>query len=72
VYNNDVIDKVQQVTVLGVCNDSQLDFTDHVVNLAVKGHQMANLILKCFKSRDSSCLVQAFVTYVPLHEILFW
>jgi len=47
------IDNVQQVTDLGVCIDSQLNFTDHVANWAVKGHRMANLILKCFKSRDS-------------------
>jgi len=44
--------------------DSQLNFTDHVAHLAVKGYRMTNLILKCFKLRDSSCLVRAFITYV--------
>jgi len=35
-----------------------------IANLAVKGHRMANLILKCCESGDSSCLVRAFMTYV--------
>jgi len=66
VYNIDnyITDNVQQVTDLGVCIDSQLNFTYRVADLAVKGHWMANLILKCFKSKDSSCLVWTFITYV--------
>jgi len=52
-HDNYATDCVKQVTDLGVCIDSQFNFTDPVANLAVKGHRMANLILKCFESRDS-------------------
>jgi hypothetical protein len=44
--------------------DNHLDFSQHVTNLAAKCHQTANLILKCFRSGDATCLVMAFKTYV--------
>ena len=39
-------------------------FSKHIAKVAVKGHRMANLILKCFLSRNISSLVRAFTTYV--------
>ena len=37
--------------------------------IARKGHQRANAILRCFVTRDSALLVRAFVCYVrPLLE----
>jgi len=49
--------------------DSQLRFTEHVAMITRKGHQRANLIHRCFTSKDRSLLVKAFITYVrPISE----
>ena len=47
----------------------QLHFTEHIAMITQKGHQRANLIHRCFTSRDCSLLVKAFITYVrPIVE----
>ena len=49
--------------------DPQLRFADHITTIVQKGHQRANLIHRCFTSRDRSLLVKAFITYVrPILE----
>ena len=41
----------------------------HIEDITTRAHQRASLILRCFKSRDSSVLFKAFVMYVrPLLE----
>ena len=67
--DNYFIDNVKEVVDLGVRMDGSLKFSNHIVHLAAKGHRVANLILKCFRSRDEVSLVRAFVTYVrPILE----
>ena len=47
-----------------------LDTIRHITNdITHKAHARANLILRCFSSRDRTLLVKAFCTYVcPLLE----
>lgn len=61
---NYVLPTVQETDDLGVTVDSGLKFSQHVSKLTAKGHRLANLILKCFLSRDVDSLVRAFTTYV--------
>jgi len=51
-------------TLIHEWNEPYLNFADHVANLAVRGHRMANLILKYFKARGSSFSVRACISYV--------
>jgi len=44
--------------------DSQLKFNVHVNNIVVRAHNIANLIHKCFVSRDPPSLMKAFLVYV--------
>jgi len=44
--------------------DSQLKFDAHVNNIAMRAHNIANLIHKCFVSKDSPTLMKAFLVYV--------
>ena len=54
---------------LGVTVDCDLKFTLHINNIAARAHSRANLIHKCFVSRDSDSLLRAYITYVrPLLE----
>ena len=55
-----------RVSVLGVVVDSQLRFADNIApaTIAQKGHQRANLIHRCFTSKDRNLFVNAFITYV--------
>jgi len=46
------LNSVDSVLDLGVTIDSHLDFTDHIATITRKAHQRANLILRCFISRD--------------------
>jgi len=42
---------------------------DHVTDIVVRAHRRANLIHRCFISRNVTLLVRAFLTYVrPLLE----
>ena len=54
---------------LGVQICSNLSFMSHINAIVVKAHARANLIHKCFISRDATTIVKAFVTYVrPILE----
>ena len=44
--------------------DYKLKFSAHVNKLVTKAHQRANMIIRCFVSRDTSLLVRAFNVYV--------
>jgi len=44
---------------LGVTVDSDLKFTLHINNLAARAHSRANLIHKCFVSKDRDSLLRA-------------
>ena len=47
--------------------DSELKFGKHIGNIVARAH--ANLIHKCFLSRDAQTLMRAFIVYVrPLVE----
>ena len=63
------MDAVASINDLGVTVDQSLTFWEHIQNITVKAHARANLIIRCFISRDSNSLVKAFKTYVrPLLE----
>ena len=63
--NHDNIPCVSQVSDPGVTVDTRLKFsTDVSNNICVKAHRKANLILRCFESRNISSLTVAFKTYV--------
>jgi len=54
---------------LGVIMDDQLKFITHVNSIVAKAQSRANLIFKCFVSRDLNTLLHAFIVYVrPLLE----
>jgi len=40
--------------------DSQLKFDAHVNNIVMRAHNIANLIHKCFVSKDPPTLMKAF------------
>ena len=56
-----VVDNVKD---LGVIMDCQLKFDAHVNNIVPRAHNMANLIHKCFVSKDPPTLMKAFLVYV--------
>jgi len=63
------ITTVKQVKDLGinVCNDSKFNY--HIDHITARAHTRANLVHKCFVSKDTNTLVKAFTTYVrPLLE----
>ena len=54
---------------LGVIVDNRLTFSNHIAEITKKAHQRANLIFRCFSSKDVDTLLRAFTTYVrPLLE----
>jgi len=54
---------------LGVIIDSKLMMSQHVSKMVSKARIRANLIFKCFHSRDQHTLLKVFITYVwPLLE----
>ena len=54
---------------LGVTVDRKLTFSDHILDIVKKANHRANLVIRCFHSKDPSSLIQAFKTYVrPLLE----
>ena len=64
-----IIPLVDKVTDLGVTLDKKLKFSSHVSTICCKAHRRANLIIKCFLSKDDSSLISAFKTYVrPILE----
>ena len=56
--------KFNQSINLGVTIDSRLKFSTHINGIAAKAHRRANLIIRCFMSRDLTSLIRAFTTYV--------
>jgi hypothetical protein len=57
------------VTDLGVISDEHLSFSDHCHSLIKKAYARANLILKCFYTKDRNLLIGLYKTYVrPLLE----
>ena len=55
---------VDSVKDLGVIMDNQLKFDVHVNNIVLRAHKIANLIHKCFVSKDPPTLIKAFLVYV--------
>jgi len=55
---------VDTVKDLGVIMDSQLKFDVHVNNIVLRAQNIANLIHKCFGSKDPPTLMKAFLVYV--------
>jgi len=54
---------------LGVMVDSHSSFSEHVANITCKTHQRANLIHRCFSSKNRDTLVKTFKVYVrPILE----
>jgi len=54
---------------LGVTISKDLSPSQYINDIVRKGHQRANLILRCFVSQNINLLVRAFVVYVrPLLE----
>ena len=66
---DNTLPQADSVRDLGVIVDSRLKFDVHINHNVTRANRMANLIHKCFTSRDSFTLMRAFVTYVrPLIE----
>ena len=57
------------VSDLGVTVDPHLSFSQHIEKITCKAHQRANLIHRCFASKQRDLLVKAFITYArPILE----
>ena len=66
---NNILEYKNAVRDLGIVVDGNLKFSDHIAEITTKAHQRANLILRCFQSKNPKSLLQAFKTYVrPLLE----
>ena len=66
---DNTIPQVDSVRDLGVIVHSHLKFDIRINHIITRANRLANLIHKCFTSRDSFTLMRAFVTYVrPLLE----
>ena len=63
---NCVLPAVHEIVDLGVSVNNSIKSSKHIAKVTLKGHIMANLILKCFLSRDINSLVRACTTYVGL------
>ncbi len=67
--NNNFLPIVNSCRDLGVIVSSDLSPRLHINNIVLKANQRANMILRCFISRDINTLLRAFVVYVrPLLE----
>ena len=67
--NNVCLAVVDEAKDLGVVIDSRLTFHTHIKQNVVRASVRANLIHKCFISRDVFTLIRAFKVYVrPLLE----
>ena len=51
------------VSDLGVILESYSSFSQHIETITCKAHQRANLIHRCFVSKERDLLVKAFITY---------
>ena len=69
IFDSGSMPSVEEVVDLGVTFHKSLKFSSHVSAICCKAHRRANLILKCFYSKDASSLLSAFITYVrPILE----
>ena len=60
---------VTEISDLGVLIDNKLSFTSHINRVVAQASVRANLIKKCFVSKDVSTLIHAYKVYVrPLLE----
>jgi hypothetical protein len=58
-----------EVRDLCVLVDHKLLFNKHIANIIHKAHVRAHLIIRSFSSKESSVLINAFITYVrPMLE----
>jgi len=60
---------------LGITVSSYLSFSEHIKDIVRKAHQRANMIHRCFVSRNVKLLVRTFTVYVrPLlgHNSVIW
>ena len=57
-----IIPTCEAVKDLGVTVDCDLKFTLHINNIAARAHSRANLIHKCFVSRDRESLLRTYIT----------
>jgi len=63
---------VSTVTDLGVSYDKQFSFRPHINSIVSKASLRAELILKCFVTRDSGILCKAFVRPVLEFSSVLW
>ena len=63
--NDNILPVVGEVKDLGVIIDSHLSFDAHVTKTVARAFTRANLIHKCFTSRDTATLWRAFVAREP-------
>ena len=67
--NNHVLPVVESCRDLGITVSRDLSPRLHINAIVLKAHQRANMILRCFITRDLNTLLRAFVVYVrPLLE----
>ena len=67
--SNQYLCNVSPVKDLGILVDSRLKFVDHIQDIVSRASKRANLVFRCFLSRNTTNLTKAFVTYVrPLLE----
>jgi len=64
VFGNNTVPQVNSARNLVVIVDSRLKFDIHINHIVTRAHRLANLIHKCFISRDPPTLMRPFVTYV--------
>ena len=67
--NGNALPVANEVKDLGVIVDDKLTFNGHIDQIVQRAYSRANLIHKCFLSRDVSTLTRAFCVYVrPMLE----
>jgi len=67
--DNSALPTVTRARDLGIIVDCELTFTDHINNIVSRASARANLIHRCFVSRDRHSLLRAFIVYVrPILE----
>ena len=67
--DNNILPIVNQIRDLGVIVDNNLAFASHINSIVSRAFIRANLIHKCFLSRNVNNLIRAFTVYVrPLLE----
>ena len=52
------------LTLICITITSDLSLSSHIDSIVSKAHQRANIIRRCFVSRNVDLLVRAFITYV--------